>query len=515
MALRRRLESLAACGLVALMACTSAWAEDEPGIEHATPRSGMAPTTAPNFEPEATTQPAEKKPYSQPPFFRLDYSGDFWTAPAMTGDWGGARTKLAEHGLSLNVDVIQYGMSNAYGGRSTNGGMAYSGTASYLLQVDTWRAGLWPGGLIRLRGETTFGRSINGRTGSIDSPNFDALLPVPNDPGETTLTEAWMMQFLSEKVYVLGGKVDLTQLPGGNVFQGNRWNQFLNTGLWYPPVMFGTIPYSALTAGVGYIPTKWFDAATLFIDSYGVPNMSGFETAFHSPNGLSILQNFTFHINPWDLPGNQRFYVSWSSRNRYPVEDWNKLALSDLINPRKRLQRAVDDGRLGALQSIVAGRRKSNGSRVLGVPGRFALANALLPSQESNNWAVWYNFDQYFYVEPQDKTQGVGVFGNFGWSPGVTNSISTFYSVGLGGKGIIPRRDNDRFGLGYFYLNMSDKIPSNYNLNAEQGVELFYNIEVTPWFHITPDIQCIIDPGAGNGDLKPALVYGVRGQISF
>src|SRR5262249_48733563 len=81
-----------------------------------------------------TTNP-DAKPYSQPPFFRLDYSGDFWHAPAMTGDWGGARTKLAEHGLSLNVNVLQYGMSNAYGGRSTNGGMAYSGTVTELLQI--------------------------------------------------------------------------------------------------------------------------------------------------------------------------------------------------------------------------------------------------------------------------------------------------------------------------------------------------------------------------------------------
>jgi porin len=499
MALSRWLGSFAACGLAALLACTSVWAEDEPGIEHATPRGSMAPTTAPDL-----LETPEKKPYSQPPFFRLDYSGDFWTSPGLTGDWGGARTKLAEHGLSLNVEVLQYGMSNAYGGRSTNGGMAYSGTAIYLMQIDTWRAGLWPGGYIKIRGETEFGRSINSRTGSIASPNFDALLPVPDDPGETTLTELWMMQFLSEKVYVLGGKVDLTALPGGNVFQSDRYTQFLNTAFWYPPVLMNLVPYSAMTAGVGFIPAKWLDTATLVIDSYGQPNTTGFDTAFHSPNGVTLLQNFTFHINPWDLPGNQRFYVILSSRGRYAYDDLTNLALSRRI--------ANDtDSRFSSLRSSIRGRnrRERVGNRL----ARNIVSNALAPSPDHRGWSVWYNFDQYLYTEPQDKTQGVGVFGNFASASDETNPVTTFYSIGLGGKGIIPRRDKDRFGLGYYCLNMSDQFPSRFNLNTEQGVELFYNIEVTPWFHITPDIQVIVDPGAG--DQKTAMVYGVRGQISF
>src|SRR5262249_29270780 len=187
------------------------------------------------------------------------------------------------------------------------------------------------GGYIKIRGETEFGHSINGRTGAIDSPNFDALLPVPDDPGETTLTEAWMMQFLSEKAYIMAGKVDLTQLPGGNVFQGDRYTQFLNTGLWYPPVLLNTVRYSALTAGVGFIPNKSFDMATLVFDAYGNPQTTGFQTSFHTPNGLDILQSFAFHIDPCELPGTQRFYVLLSTRDRYNVDDYGNLALSKAI----------------------------------------------------------------------------------------------------------------------------------------------------------------------------------------
>jgi porin len=52
-------------------------------------------------------------------------------------------------------------------------------------------------------------------------------------------------------------------------------------------------------------------------------------------------------------------------------------------------------------------------------------------------------------------------------------------------------------------------------MSSEQGVELFYNIEVTPWFHLTPDVQVIAHPGAGYRDRDAAVVFGVRGQINF
>jgi porin len=61
---------------------------------------------------------------------------------------------------------------------------------------------------------------------------------------------------------------------------------------------------------------------------------------------------------------------------------------------------------------------------------------------------------------------------------------------------------------------VSDGLRS-YGLHAEQGAELFYNIEVTPWLHITPDLQVIIDPTGGFGDRDVAIVYGVRAQMSF
>jgi porin len=118
------------------------------------------------------------------------------------------------------------------------------------------------------------------------------------------------------------------------------------------------------------------------------------------------------------------------------------------------------------------------------------------------------------YNEPEDSSQGIGLFGRFGWSTGEANLVETFYSLGLSATGLIPRRDRDVLGLGYYYLDLSDGV-RQYGLSAEQGAELFYNIEVTPWLHITPDLQVIIDPAAGFQNRDVALVYGLRAQMSF
>ena len=139
----------------------------------------------------------------------------------------------------------------------------------------------------------------------------------------------------------------------------------------------------------------------------------------------------------------------------------------------------------------------------------------LEPEPQSDDWAFWYDFDQYLYTEPNDPKQGIGVFGKFGWSPGDTNLVETFYNIGVGGKGVVPTRDGDTFGIGYYHINFNDGLPGGLGIHSEQGIEMYYNIEVAKWLHITPDLQIIIDPGGGFQDRDVAIVYGLRAQMSF
>jgi len=141
-----------------------------------------------------------------------------------------------------------------------------------------------------------------------------------------------------------------------------------------------------------------------------------------------------------------------------------------------------------------------------------------------------YNFDQYFYQDTKDPTQGIGVFGRFGISDGKTNPVAQFYSFGFGGKGMIPTRGQDRFGIGYYYLKVSGELRDTFptvlltriGLDHEQGVELFYNLAITPWLHLTRDLQ-FIDAGsnkspiitAGGKSIGTAVVPALRIKIDF
>ena len=87
--------------------------------------------------------------------------------------------------------------------------------------------------------------------------------------------------------------------------------------------------------------------------------------------------------------------------------------------------------------------------------------------------------------------KGWGVFG----SAGISDNNPTFlrYSLGFGIGGFAPLayRPNDRFGIAWFYNELSNELGPIVTLlvnpQDESGVEIFYNIEVTPSFHLTPD----------------------------
>jgi carbohydrate-selective porin OprB len=59
---------------------------------------------------------------------------------------------------------------------------------------------------------------------------------------------------------------------------------------------------------------------------------------------------------------------------------------------------------------------------------------------------------------------------------------------------------------------LKDAAPNLSPLKNEEGVELFYNIAVNQWFHITPDVQ-VIDPYKQRADTS--FVAGVRAKIDF
>jgi porin len=134
----------------------------------------------------------------------------------------------------------------------------------------------------------------------------------------------------------------------------------------------------------------------------------------------------------------------------------------------------------------------------------------------TGSWCLACNVDQAFYVSPDDPERMWGVFGNFGIADNNPSPVRWFASVGISGASGIAGRTADSFGASYFYLGVSDPlkdlVPLLLPLRDEHGIELYYNMAITPWCQVTPDLQ-VVTPFRERADT--AVICGVRANVDF
>jgi len=398
-----------------------------------------------------------------------DYTGNIWDRHALTGDWGGFRTDMADNGITASMAINTTFQSVVDGG--TKNDDVFGGSVDYELHLDFQKLGLWPGAFVRVYAETQFGDFINSSTGAGLAANLDGYLPLP-DRDITNPTAIMFYQFLAEWFGLYFGKIDTLHGDLNEFAHGDGNHQFLNQNLVINSVTLRTIPVAALGAGlVAMLPGKNNIFTMVVLDANGQPDEFGFEDAFD--DGYVLNGELRLEVNPFGLKGHQMF------AGTYSTEDFTILDL----NLRNLL-----------LQKIFTG-------------------GATAPKAD-DSWNMYYNFDQYLYQEKEDPEQGIGLFGRFGLADDMTSPIERLYSIGIGGQGIIPGRGKDTFGIGYYYVELSDKLPALVHLLAEdsQGMEAFYNIEATPWLHVTLDYQMIDSSLKAN---ETAHVLGLRVLTEF
>lgn len=79
---------------------------------------------------------------------------------------------------------------------------------------------------------------------------------------------------------------------------------------------------------------------------------------------------------------------------------------------------------------------------------------------------------------------------------------------------MIPTRNNDLFGIGYYYTSLQDtRISGALGIaDSTQGMEAFYKLAITPAAHLTLDVQ-VLDSALPNVDT--AVILGMRLNLSF
>jgi porin len=250
--------------------------------------------------------------------------------------------------------------------------------------------------------------------------------------------------------------------------------------------------------------------SALVADPSGTATNNDVTEAFH--DGVMVVAFAQAAVKPFGLVGHQKVYYLWSNKERNSL-DQDPTNLARLLTVR--LLPTFDDP--GPILRRILER----------FPSLLAPVEPL--NRKSDTWAVAYTFDQYLWQPAADPTRGIGVFFTFGASDGNPNPIQYSYAAGIGGKGVVPGRPHDDFGVGWARTQFSTKfVPFlrqtfDLGLDHEDAVEIFYNAAITPWLRVSLDLQ-IVNPALKKTldssdtalrNVDTAVVGGARMYIRF
>jgi len=390
----------------------------------------------------------------------------------LTGNWGGVRDGLVEKGFEIGLEYQHVWQVNARGGLDTRHGQRTSGSWDIVLDVDTEKAGLWQNGRFWLGAKGSFGEGVNPK-------KVGALLEVNGDAeGNEVLifSEYWYEHDFGDGALVVRiGKMDPAADFDTNALANDEVTQFLNAALVNNP----QIPFPEEGLGVQAIwtPAPWLYGAAGIFDAEADARTTGFNTAMHGPARFFLVGEVgltpTFEWGGKSYPGAYRVGC-WMD----PLEKETFQTFGRDAEPRLR----------------------------------------------SDDWGFYLSFDQLVWKEDEagpaegeegeegeqeQGPQGLGLFFRYGHARADVNEIENYYSWGVSYRGLLPGRDDDVFGAGFAYADLSDDVKKlERGRQREAAIELYYNIHVTDCISVTPDLQIIVDPGGD--DTKDAVVAGVR-----
>jgi porin len=401
----------------------------------------------------------------------LGFGGSFDDRLKLTGDWCGVRDQWACQGITLDTNLTQFYQGVAAGGVDRT--FSYGGKLDYLLNIDGDKARLWDGFLVSIHAETRYGKDVNTSEGMFTFGNFNMAFPKAGED-VTGVTKFILSQSLAENLVVFGGKINslddfVLEFTGRNGVE-----RFMNSAMVANIINARTVPYSTYGVGVSVLRDQGPSFTFVVRDPDNRPTTLDLDELFE--NGVLLSGTVKVPVEHFGLPGHQNFGANWNSREFTSVDP---ASFFDVPG-----------------QGIVAGKK-------------------------SGSWALWYNFDQYLWVSESDPDVGWGIFGMSGISDGDPNPVGWNMTLGVGGSSLIPGRSRDTFGLGYFRVGLSSDFkellggplaPRGLAQHDEQGVELFYNARLTPWCHLSGDMQ-IVEPSTKIVDTT--ILTGMRLKIDF
>jgi porin len=422
----------------------------------------------------------------------------------LLGSMGGLRPWLSKYGVSLNIYETSEVLGNVSGG--IHQGFEYDGLTQMILQLDTQRALNWYGGTFNVSGLQIHGRNLS-------ADNLGSLQTASGIEADrsTRLWELWYQQkFLEEdRLDVKIGQQSLDQ----EFMVSQNALLFVNTMFGWPMLpsadMPGGGPAYPLSAPGVRVRFRPINSLTFLAGVYSgspAPNNSGDPqqqnpsgTSFPLNNGALVIAEVQYSYpsvgsmvsadQSQSLSGVYKLGF-WYDTENFADEEYDNTGLS-LANPN-----STDN-----------------------------------PETHQGNYAIYAVGDQMIWSDPNDEDgdRTISLFGRVMGTPLQDRNLIDFsMNAGLNFHEPIHHRDDDSFGIGMGFANVSDRV-ADFDRDSgapaqgsETFVEVTYQFELTPWCQLQPDFQYVFNPGGGIPNpnapgqvVKDEAVMGLRMNISF
>ena len=398
-------------------------------------------------------------------------ASDLFHRERLFGNLLGAQSPLAQHGIIADLELTQFYQGVASGGVEQTD--AYGGKLDYQFTFLGEPLGLWKGFTTILHAETRFGEAVNADAGAFAFPNVNMLYPFPGQ-NDTAITGLLFMQALNERWSVAAGKInaaDLWQMIYPNT--GRGIDGFMNLSLIAFPTFLRTTNLSMNGAGLLRMKGQQIQSGVIVYDTNNSTTTAGLDNLFDQ--GAVTLGYWRFFTEMNGLPGSHGFVGNYSTRTYTSLDrtSWTFL------------------------------------------PGQ---GGGLTPGEETGSWGLAYIYDQVFWADRCNEKRNLRLMSQWALADGNPSPVRWSFNVAVQGQGLVHGRELDTMGVGYFYDELSSDYKQLVNtlptvdLENVQGVELYYNAEITPWFHLTGDLQIIDNENVGD---DTAIILGLRAKMDL
>ena len=393
----------------------------------------------------------------------------------MTGDWGGARTKLEAEGVTLRAHYLSETAGNPTGGLKQ--ATQYAQQIDFGADLDMGKLASIPGGQIHV--------TFSDRAGnSLSDLDLGALAEVQEVFGGgqnfRLAILAYEQSLFDDKLDLKGGWINV----GDDFATSPLYCYFQNNAFCGNPV--------SVTLDAGF--------STFPVSSWG-------GIAKFQPRSDLYLQAGAYEVNP-------------SLNNVGNGFKMNTAGATGVIVPLEAGW-APEKG-IGGLPAhlTLGGYYDNSAAPDLG---------ASLDGPEtlmSGRWGLYVLADQMIYRDSPGADRGVTVFAGFTYADPSTALLQYFWETGIVKLGTFAGRDEDSIGFAVSQGLVSNSLigaqnqanavdPGSADVQSyEMDLELNYRAQIAPWFSLLPNIQYVVRPG-GVTTTPNALVLGLQAGVTF